>query len=157
VKDTSKSVEDRRFALRFLIHCIEDMHQPCHVGDNGDKGGNQTQVRWFDRGSNMHRVWDSGKMERIGTTEEFWLTGLAALDTPEARDAAMKGTVEDWATESLLAARQAYQVPETGVRMRSGQKLGDAYLQANLPVVRRRLYSAGVRLSLVLNEAFTEN
>jgi hypothetical protein len=29
VKDKSKSVEDRRFALRFLIHCIEDMHQPC--------------------------------------------------------------------------------------------------------------------------------
>ena len=26
----------------------------------------------------------------------------------------MKGTVEDWATECLLAAKQAYQVPETG-------------------------------------------
>jgi S1/P1 Nuclease len=68
VKDKSKSVEDRRFALRFLIHCLEDMHQPCHVGDNSDKGGNQTQVRWFDRGSNMHRVWDSGIIERAGTT-----------------------------------------------------------------------------------------
>ena len=31
--------------------------------------------------------------------------------------------VEDWATESLLAARQAYQAPETGKRMKSGQKL----------------------------------
>jgi nuclease S1 len=36
VNDKSKSIEDRRFALRFLIHCVEDMHQPCHVGDNGD-------------------------------------------------------------------------------------------------------------------------
>jgi hypothetical protein len=85
VKDKTRSVEDRRFALRFLIHCLEDMHQPCHVGDNSDKGGNQTQVRWFDRGTNMHRVWDSGIMERVGTTEEFWLNDLAALDTPEAR------------------------------------------------------------------------
>ena len=59
-KDKSKPIKDRRFALRFLIHCIEDMHQPCHVGDNHDKGGNQTQVRWFDKGTNMHRVWDSG-------------------------------------------------------------------------------------------------
>ena len=59
LKDTSKSVEDRRFALRFLIHCIEDMHQPCHVGDNHDKGGNQTQVRFFDRGTNMHALWDT--------------------------------------------------------------------------------------------------
>ena len=52
----------------------------------------------------------------------------------------MKGTVEDWATESLLAARQAYQVPETGTRLKPGQKLGDAYLNANLSVVRQRLY-----------------
>jgi nuclease S1 len=154
VKDKSKSIEDRRFALRFLVHCLEDMHQPCHVGDNSDKGGNQTQVRWFDRGSNMHRVWDSGIIERVGTTEDFWLNDLAALDSPEARQEAMKGTVEEWATESLLAARQAYQVPETGVRMKSGQKLGDAYLQANLPVVRRRLYQGSVRLAMVLNEAF---
>ena len=66
----------------------------------------------------------------------------------------MKGTVEDWATESLLAARQAYQVPETGMRLKSGQKLGDAYLEANLPVVRRQLYQGGVRLAIVLNDAF---
>jgi hypothetical protein len=45
----------------------------------------------------------------------------------------------DWATESLLAARQAYQVPETGIRPKSGQRLGGAYLEANLPVVRHRL------------------
>jgi nuclease S1 len=154
VRDPSKAVEDRRFALRFLVHCLEDMHQPCHVGDNSDKGGNQTQVQWFGRGSNMHRVWDSGFIERVGTTEDFWLNDLAALDTPEARQEAMKGTVEDWATESLLAARQAYQVPETGMRLKSGQKLGDTYLQANLPVVRRRLYEGSVRLAMVLNEAF---
>ena len=41
MKDQAKSVEDRRFALRFLIHCVEDMHQPMHVGDNHDKGGNE--------------------------------------------------------------------------------------------------------------------
>ncbi len=38
IKDQSKTVEERRFALRFLIHCIEDVHMPIHVGDNNDKG-----------------------------------------------------------------------------------------------------------------------
>jgi hypothetical protein len=80
-----------------------------------------------------------------------------ALDTPENREAAKKGTVEDWATESLLPARQAYQVPETDKRLKPGQKLGDAYLNANLPVVRERLYQAGVRLAMVLNEALPAN
>jgi hypothetical protein len=45
INDKSRSVEDRRFALRFLIHCVEDMHQPCHVWDNHDKGWNQTRFR----------------------------------------------------------------------------------------------------------------
>lgn len=53
------------------------------------------------------------------------------------------------------ASRQAYQVPETGQRLKPGQKLGDSYLEANLPVVRRRLYQGGVRLSIVLNGAFS--
>ena len=95
-------------------------------------------------------------IERVSKSEDVWLADLGQLDTPEARQEAMKGTVEDWATESLLAARQAYQVPETGKRLKSGQKLGDAYLDANLPVVRRRLYQGGVRLAMVLNEAFAD-
>ena len=45
IKDTSKSIDERRFALRFLVHCIEDLHIPLHVGDSHDKGGNLTQVR----------------------------------------------------------------------------------------------------------------
>jgi hypothetical protein len=157
VKDPSQSIEERRVALRFLIHFVEDVHMPMHVGDNNDKGGNRTQLRFFDRGTNMHTLWDSGMIEHVCDTEDFWLKDLTALDTPEARVAAMKGTIEDWATESLLAARQAYQVPETGKRLNSGQKLSDAYLDANLPVLRRRLYQASVRLAMVLNQAFAEN
>jgi hypothetical protein len=52
---------------------VEDIHHPCHVGDNRDRGGNDTQVRFFDRGSNMHRVWDSDIIERAGTTEAIRL------------------------------------------------------------------------------------
>lgn len=80
LKDPSKSVEDRRFALRFLIHCVEDMHMPMHVGHNHDRGGNDTQVRFFDRGMNMHSLWDFGMIERFSKTEDFWLDDLGALD-----------------------------------------------------------------------------
>jgi hypothetical protein len=64
--------------------------------------------------------------------------------------------IKNWATESLLAAREASKVPETGERIKSGHKLADAYLNANVPVVRRRLYQAGMRLAMALNEAFPE-
>jgi hypothetical protein len=157
VRDKSKKLEVRRFALRFLVHCVEDLHMPMHVGDNHDRGGNHTQVRFYDCGTNMHKLWDSDLIERVRHDEEAWPKDLAALDTPENRDVAMRGTVEDWATESLHAVRAAYVVPETGQRLKPGQKLGDRYVEANMPVVRQCLYRAGVRLADVLNEAFAEH
>ncbi len=156
LKDPAKSIEERRFALRFLIHLIEDLHMPLHVGDNHDKGGNKTQVRFFEEGTNMHRLWDSGMMLKVGDTEDFWVADLTELDTPNKRIEAMRGTVEDWATESLALAKAAYQVPETGKRLKPGHKLGSAYLSIHLPVVRKRLYQASIRLAMVLNEAFPE-
>ena len=116
------------------------MHQPCHVGDNHDKGGNQTQVRFYTRGSNMHRVWDTDMIERAGDSEDFWLADLArAGHRSEPRGVGCEERSRI-GRPSLLAAREAYQVPETGKRLKPGQKLGDAYLEANMPVVRRRLY-----------------
>ena len=104
IKDKSKSIEERRFALRFLVHCFEDMHQPCHYGDNKDRGGNNTQVRFYDRGTYMDRLWDSDRLARVSQSKDVWLKDLATLDTQEAREPAAKGTPEDWATESLQTA-----------------------------------------------------
>ena len=104
LKDPSKSVEERRFALRFLVHLVEDLHEPLHVGENKDKGGNNLQVRFFDRGSNLHSVWDSGIIAGAEPNEGRGLATLVAMDTSEARRKARQGTIEVWPTESLLAA-----------------------------------------------------
>ena len=157
VNDPGRSLADRRIALRFLVHFIEDLHMPLHVGDNDDKGGNRTQVRFFDQGTNMHSLWDSGMIEHV-SADRRCLAGRPGRARHAGLDARPReGTIEDWATESLLAARQAYQVPETGKRLKSGQKLADAYLKANLPALRGRLYHASARLAWVLNDAFPAN
>jgi len=154
LKDPTRSVEERRKALRFLVHLVGDLHQPLHVGDNSDRGGNDTQIRFFDRGSNMHRLWDSDLIEWNTRSEDVWFDELAAPDTPENRAITSRGTVEDWATESLTAARGAYLVPTTGHRIKPGEKLAKAYFDANLPIVRQRLYQGGLRLAMVLNETW---
>jgi hypothetical protein len=125
-----------------------------HVGDNRDAGVNRTQVRFFNRGSNLHRVWDSDMFERTERGADAWLADLVAMDTPENRAKAIPGSMEDWATESLLGARGAYQDPATGKKIRPGQRLADAYQEANLPVVRRRIHQGGIRLASVLNEVW---
>jgi nuclease S1 len=139
------------------VRLDENLHMPLHVGENHDKGGNNLQVRFFDRGSNLLRVWDSEIIARAERDEDRWLVALVEMDKPEARAAAMSGSVEEWATESLLAAREAYVDPATGQRMKPGAKLGDAYQAKSLPMAKRRLYQAGARLAIVLNEAFPEN
>jgi hypothetical protein len=52
----------------------------------------------------------------------------------ETHEAALDGKVEDWA---VVASRQAYQVPQTGKRLKPGQKLLDPYVKAIRPVLRR--------------------
>jgi hypothetical protein len=42
------------------------------------------------------------------------------------------------------------------MRIKPGAKLANAYQEASLPVVRRRLYQGVVRLAIVLNKAFPE-
>jgi hypothetical protein len=52
---------------------------------------------------------------------------------------------------------EAYLDPLTSERIKSGQRLGDEYQGANLLVVKWRLYEAGVRLAMVVNELLPEN
>jgi len=157
VSDKSKSVEKRRFAHRLIVHLVGDLHMPLHVGDNHDRAGNDTQIRFFDKGPNMHRLWDADLIEWNTRSEDVWLAELTELHTDKNSTDWMGGTVEDWATESLLAARAAYLVPGTNARITSGQKLSREYYDAHLPVVRRRLCQAGLRFAMVLNEVWAEN
>jgi hypothetical protein len=153
VADRSAPRERRRVALRLLVHLVQDLHQPLHVGDRGDRGGNNLQVQFFARGSNLHRVWDTGLIGRAYHDERSLARALDALaDGPlSARWAA--GTPEEWASESLQAAHLAYLRPEDGSALRPGAKLGQAYLETNLPIARLRCAQSGVRLAALLNAA----
>jgi len=146
-------VEKQR-ALKFLVHLIADLHQPLHVGDASSRGGNEIQVRFFDRGSNLHRVWDVQIMERHSENEQQWLREIELVNTPKNSAEWTKGTMEDWATETLQVAKEAYCLPGTTMVMKSGTKLGDEYFRFALPIIQRQLAKAGVRTARTLNEIF---
>ena len=154
--DAKAPRQDRRRALLFLVHFVEDIHQPLHVGDNRDRGGNLTQVRFFgDDGTNLHRVWDSGLMRHIGGNDRTWVDRVEPLITPDHVKTWSAGTVEDWANESLKAAKVAYLVPK-GPKgpMPSGTTLGREYVEAAEPILREQMARAGVRLANELNAIF---
>jgi hypothetical protein len=92
-----------------------------------------------------------GKGGTIASLAVFFLRG--AFVVVSQQDAA-GGSVEDWATESLLAAREAHVDPANGTRIKPGAKLGEEYQAKNLPFARDQLYRAGMRLAKVLNAHF---
>jgi hypothetical protein len=92
-------------------------------------------------------------LDRLATAKHD--ADLAELDTAENRAAWMNGTVEEWDTASLLLARVDFMAPGTDSRLKSCQKLGEEYMEIHLPIVRRRMCQSGLRLSWVLNEAFS--
>jgi hypothetical protein len=138
--------DDRAEALRFLIHFMGDLHQPLHVADNHDRGGNQRTV-YLDRDStNLHKVWDGQLLEHQGLTESDYLGVLRReMDTMDLA-ALERGSVVDWAMEGhRIAVERAYRLPRDG-------HIGEAYIEANRPIIDHALIAAGVRLAKVLND-----
>ena len=155
--DANAPKKDRARALLFFIHFIEDVHQPLHVGDNGDRGGNLTQVQYFKEGENLHRIWDSSIIEDASRDDKAWLKAIEPLLTAKNVAEWSKGDPATWAEESLQDAKLAYYFPKGAKKpIASGVTLGRDYSEAALPIIRQRLAQAGVRLANELNAVFAE-
>ena len=146
VVDPAATPVARREALMFLVHFVGDMHQPLHCSDNHDKGGNDVKFDFGGRASNLHSVWDSGLLGRIGQEDALFARYSAEL-TPKKFKKWSKGTVEDWAEEShKTAVTVVYgKLPKAPVTVTAEyERLAD-------PVIDEQIEKAGARLAAVLN------
>ena len=150
--DRSKPKQDRQRALLFLVHFVSDLHQPMHVGDNGDRGGNDTQVQFFNEGTNLHKLWDSDLIHRIGGNDQTWMARVDRDITPETAKEWSKGTVDDWTDETFQVAKLAYKpLDDAPKAIPKGVKLDEAYLKRAEPILERQMARAAVRLANELN------
>jgi S1/P1 Nuclease len=151
--DKSLPVEKRREALFFLIHFVGDIHQPFHAVAEA-RGGNEIKVNFLGAdqcGSytcNLHGVWDTSLIEHAGLTESDYVVHLEKLIKDQNLTLKANGTPEDWANESLVAAKTAW--PQS-------PNLGPEYYETNIKVVDQRLALAGLRLATVLNRMLGGN
>lgn len=142
--DKSQSDAARLQALKFVVHFVGDIHQPLHAGYLDDLGGNKYQVQFEGKGTNLHRVWDSGMLSTRHLGWEAYAKRLDAegpLPLPPAI-APLDDPYAQWAEESCRITRTIYP---------HGHKINEAYVQAELPVAEDQLRIAGERLANVLN------
>lgn len=155
LSSTTATAEERVQALKFLTHYVGDLHQPLHVGNKADKGGNSINVMLFSRKSNLHAVWDDAFIRQRGMEYDIYAAKLAAALKPETEKAyLLRMDPVAWATEShALAESHAYRNAQ-GEVIKAGDVLEQDYADRNSPVVDEQLTRAGVRLAKMLNTIY---
>jgi hypothetical protein len=148
LKNKNLGKENKLLYLRMLIHIVEDVHQPLHVGHTDDKGGNDIKVTWFNNPTNLHSVWDSQIIEfqQLSYTE---YTASINHTTIAERAKWQKAPISEWIFESSQIAGKIYDEAKNGDSI-SGYK----YNFNHIDTVNQQLLKAGVRLAGVLNQIF---
>lgn len=139
--------QEEKEKLKMLIHLVGDIHQPLHVGTGKDRGGNATQVEWFNEDSNLHRVWDT---EMIDDTKLSYTEFSTAINHPTQEQIKQwqNSDVLDWAYEARELREQVYDLPED-------HRIGYEYQYKNRELLDRQLLKGGVRLAGILNEIYS--
>lgn len=148
LKSGDLDADQEAINLKVLIHLVGDLHQPLHVGNGTDRGGNDVRVEWFRNSSNLHRVWDS---EMIDSRQH---DGRELADfsddqlTEELIEEWQSTNWIDWAYESQALLDQVYDF--------EGDRLSYEYMYLNFETVEQRIVQAGVRLAGLINEIYAE-
>lgn len=167
LSDTRRGPKARAEALAFFVHLMGDMHQPLHVGEKDDLGGNRVMAAYGAKAMprmNLHRIWDSDLAERTLTT--------APAVTPVRRVAAplrgeVPALVTAWAEESFnISKEMAYPllggdaascaIPADAKRAAPTTRfvVDEAYVAQTSHALRGRVTRAGTRIAALLNAAF---
>ena len=147
LKDKNSTDDEQNFHLKMLVHFIGDLHQPMHVGQKEDKGGNDVQVQWFGSGTNLHSVWDS---KLIDDWEMSYIELAENADQLSKKqiEAIQKGSIIDWVDEVHLVTKEIYN------SVKVGENLKYKYSYDHFGTVRTQLQKGGIRLAKVLNDIY---
>lgn len=140
--------EQSQLALKILVHLMGDLHQPMHLGHATDLGGNRIKVKFFNRDTNLHAVWDSNIPEsghKWSYTE--WQQQIDRA-TPEEEAAIVAGSPADWARETLGIADKVY------VYFQPGLNVSYNHIARWTPTVEQQFLRGGLRLAKVLNDIY---
>lgn len=150
--DRSRPQAERAEALKWVVHLVGDLHQPLHVGDRGDRGGNDVRIRYDNKPGNLHGLWDTGLLLATGQDEDELVTMVERRLRRRGDLAALTGgSVLEWAMESHAASREVVYgfLP-------ASLSLDRRYLQQVQPLLEDRLLKGGVRLAALIERALQD-
>ncbi len=147
LKTKSLTKKDEQFYLKMLIHLIGDMHQPLHFGLEEDKGANDFKVKWFNKPTNLHRVWDTQMIESYNMSYTELTANLPELSKSEIKSI-QSGTLMDWVEEVRGLTREVYK------SAKQDENLSYRYMYDWFGTVKTQMKKAGIRLAVILNDIY---
>ena len=146
LKSDTLTLDEQQHALKSLLHLVGDIHQPLHVGNGNDKGGNDVKIKYFWKDSNLHRIWDSGMIDGQNLSYSEWV--LRINHTDKEQITRLQGaSINDWAMESMAMRPSVYDIGDK-------KNLTYRYDYDHIAQVDQRLLQAGIRLAGVLNDIY---
>lgn len=146
--DTKAQHDDQVLALKFIIHIIADLHQPLHVGNGNDRGGNDVKIKNFGHFTNLHHVLDTELIDSQKLSYTEWSDWLRRKISQQEITLWSHSTPLDWIAESKEIRLKIY--PKS-------QKIGWDYQYQNLPIIKKRMEQAGLRIASYLNGLFDKS
>ena len=108
LKSGKLAPDEEALNLKMLIHLVGDMHCPMHLGRLSDLGGNRRPVRFFNRETNLHSVWDTNLPEAAHNwSYTEWKEQIDRL-TDEEKAGITAGEPADWAKETHEICKEIY-------------------------------------------------
>ncbi len=147
LKDPRASRDDKQFHLKLLVHFVGDIHQPLHVGRPGDRGGNDIKLKWFNRPTNLHRLWDRDIIDSHGMSYSEMALNMPRISEKQKKYIQNQSLLE-WLKESQDMAAKIYATTP------AESNLGYAYRYQYLDSLRMQLLKGGLRLAKVLDTIF---
>ena len=157
LSDTTKSADEKSLALKILTHVVGDLHQPMHMGHATDLGGNRIKLKFFDRDTNLHSIWDTSLPEAVhkwSYTE--WVDQIDRL-SPDSVAAIVfpaeyvapgeytSGLIDVWAKGNVDIASQIYD------KMPEKSRVAYNEIAWSAPIIEQQLLAGGLRLAFLLN------
>lgn len=169
LKDAQSSKDKKAFAVKFIVHLIGDLHQPLHVGNGLDQGGNKCRVQFHKKDTNLHALWDEGMIDFTNLSFTELANYVAQGRSREDILSWKTGDVVSWAKESKVLRSTIYpedvtpasapmsvkQYCRSDVVVTAAEmpKLAFEYSYRFMPVVEKKIFQAGLRLAVILNSA----
>jgi hypothetical protein len=145
-------------ALAFMVHFAGDVHMPLHSGDNEDRGGNDREADYgIKPGLNLHSIWDGALAERAISDPA---DPVVRRYSPAERAELAGGTPDDWGRESWEIARSfvyptAFDTEDVcAAPLPMQTALSQEDIVRGVPIARRRVVQAGLRIADLLEAAF---